>query len=196
MLFVVKYICEVIYLIEITARKLRGLIENDNISADKLQELVVKSLERAGKKAATAESCTGGLISKRITDVCGAAEVFECGVCSYSNRIKNKILGVKQDTLDTVGAVSEETAKQMSNGVMKLAGADFGVSVTGIAGPTGGTKEKPVGLVYISVCDKTETLVIKALFGDAENPERNVIRGLSSDAALYFLYKRILELCF
>ena len=180
-------------MLEISATGLMKVLDFENINAGDLQRLVVRTLDKAGKKVATAESCTGGLLSKRITDISGAAEVFECGVCCYANRIKNKILGVSQQTLDTVGAVSPETAEQMANGVMKLAGADFGVATTGIAGPTGGTKDKPVGLVYIAVCDKNDTQVIKALFSDADNPEREVIRRLSSDAALYFLYKKILS---
>lgn len=180
-------------MIEINAKSLLKTIEKDNINPDELQAMVVRALEKAGKKVATSESCTGGLISKRITEISGAGEVFECGVCSYANRIKNKLLGVKQETLDTVGAVSPETAEQMANGVMKLADADFGVATTGIAGPTGASADKPVGLVYIAVCDKNDSNVIKAMFGDADNPDRETIRRLSSDAALYFLYQKIVK---
>lgn len=178
---------------EITAKNFIDILNNEGINADSLQTLVVEALIKTGKKVATAESCTGGLLSKRVTEVSGASAVFECGVCSYANRIKNKVLGVKNETLNTVGAVSPETAAQMANGVMKLADADFGVSTTGVAGPTGGTAEKPVGLVYISVCDNNSTEIIKAMLWDAENPEREVIRRLSSDIALYFLLRKIVK---
>lgn len=178
-------------MIQLTAKEFNEILLKERINADDLQTLVVKALVKQKKKAATAESCTGGLISKRITEVSGSSSVFECGVCSYANRIKNKLLGVNQHTLDTVGAVSPETAKQMSNGVMKLADADFGVSVTGIAGPTGGTEDKPVGLVYISVSDKKSTEVIKAMLWDLDNIERETVRKISSDIALYFLLRKI-----
>lgn len=176
---------------EITANSFIEDLKKEGINANELQTLVVEALQKAGKKVATAESCTGGLISKRVTEVSGSSEVFECGVCSYANRIKNKVLGVKNKTLNTVGAVSPETAEQMANGVMYLADADFGVATTGIAGPTGGTPEKPVGLVYIAVCDKKHTEIIKALLGDAENASREVIRKISSDIALYYLLRKI-----
>ncbi len=179
---------------EITAKQFEQILKKEGMSADELQTLAVKALVRTGQKAATAESCTGGLISKRITEVSGSSSVFECGICSYANRIKHKLLGVNQHTLDTVGAVSVETAEQMANGVMKLADADFGVATTGIAGPTGGSEEKPVGLVYISVCDKRSTEVIKAKLWYMDNPEREGIRKISSDIALYFLLRKIEKL--
>lgn len=188
----VKYY-RVINMTVMTAKQFEKILTKENIDADTLQELVVEALGKKRQRVATAESCTGGLLSKRITEVSGSSAVFECGVCSYANRIKNKLLGVNQHTLDTVGAVSEETAEQMANGVMKLADADFGAATTGIAGPSGGTEEKPVGLVYIAVCDKRSTEVIKAELWDADNPEREVIRKLSSDIALYFLLRKIVK---
>ena len=112
----------------------------------------------------TAESCTGGLISAFVTDVPGASAVFFGGVVSYDNSIKAGVLGVKNETLAAYGAVSEETAGEMSLGARRLLGVDFAVSVTGIAGPGGGTKEKPVGLVYISVSSEKNGTVIKNLF--------------------------------
>ena len=172
---------------EITAKKLYEILEEQGVDPDKLQELVVRELAKRGKRLATAESCTGGLISKRITEVSGASEVFDCGVCSYANFIKHKLLGVKNETLDTVGAVSSETAAQMSEGVRRLAGADYGVSATGIAGPTGGTAEKPVGLVYISVSSGDDIRVVKALLGDIDNTGREEIRKAASDAALWLV---------
>lgn len=178
-------------MLTINAADLKRLLNDENISGDELHQLAVKKLSEAKKTVATAESCTGGLVSKRITEVSGSSAVFECGVCSYANRIKNKILGVKNETLNTVGAVSAETAAQMAQGVRELAEADFGISTTGIAGPTGGSAEKPVGLVYMAVSDDKETIVIKGNFSDAEDNSREGIRKTACEAALYFLLKRI-----
>lgn len=178
-------------MIEITSRKFAEILKKENINPDELQKLVVEKLAGLHKTVATAESCTGGLLSKRLTEVSGASEVFECGVCSYANRIKHKVLGVSEQTLATVGAVSPETAEQMAQGIMTLAQSDFGVSTTGIAGPTGGTKDKPVGLVYIALCDRAETVVVRAMLGDAENADRETIRKLSSDVAFYFLLSKM-----
>ena len=120
----------------------------------------VKTLENHKKTLALAESCTGGLVTKLITDVSGASAVYEGGVCSYSNSVKMKILGVKEETLRTFGAVSENTAREMSQGVRKALGADIGVGITGIAGPLSDGTNKPVGLIYISVCsEKSEKTV-------------------------------------
>ncbi|MBE6898542.1 MAG: competence/damage-inducible protein A, partial [Ruminococcaceae bacterium] len=116
-----------------------------------LQTAAVTRLKEKGLHVATAESCTGGYVSKRITEVDGASSVFDCGVCSYSNDIKEKVLGVSHDTLVAYGAVSEQTAREMAAGVRRLSGAEIGVSTTGIAGPGGGSPEKPVGLVYVAV---------------------------------------------
>lgn len=114
-------------------------------------ETAVKLLRENGMKITTAESCTGGLIGKMITDVSGASEVFECGIISYSNDIKTSILGVKPSTLEKFGAVSEETVIEMSGGALKISGADISVAVSGIAGPTSDNTEKPVGLIWIAV---------------------------------------------
>ena len=103
------------------------------------------------KKISFAESCTGGLLSKLITDQSGASEVFECGVVSYSSKIKHKLLNVSQQTLDRYGEVSEQTAAQMAAGVADLSGADIGVGITGIAGPTGATADQKVGLIYVAI---------------------------------------------
>ncbi len=121
---------------------------------DKLYDISLDCLEllkTKGKKIALAESCTGGLIAKSITDHSGASDVFECGVVSYSGKIKSDLLGVPQTTLDTFGEVSAETAAEMARGIAGLGAADFGVGVTGIAGPTGATKDKKVGLIYVSI---------------------------------------------
>lgn len=162
------------------------LLRKNNLDADTLQEKVVEKLAQKNMKLATAESCTGGLLSGRITSVSGASEVFGCGVCSYSNEIKHKVLGVSEDTLSILGAVSAETAMQMAEGVQRLANADIGVSTTGIAGPTGGTPEKPVGLVFCGICTKDKTYALKLMLGGNINKtnSRSYIRKLTCDAVL------------
>ena len=124
-----------------------------------IEEAAVGMLKEHHLKVATAESCTGGLIAKRITDVPGASEVFECGIISYANGIKHKVLGVSEDDLNKYGAVSEPVAKQMAQGALKVSGADIAVSVTGIAGPDSDSTGKPVGLVYIGLADKKNVWV-------------------------------------
>lgn len=124
-----------------------------------IEEAAVAMLKEHHLKVATAESCTGGLIAKRITDVPGASEVFECGIISYANGIKHKVLGVSEDDLNKYGAVSEPVAKQMAQGALKVSGADIAVSVTGIAGPDSDSTDKPVGLVYIGLADKENVWV-------------------------------------
>ena len=117
-----------------------------------LEEVIVHFLKERSLTLTTAESCTGGMIAARITDVPGASEVFKQGLVTYSNRAKRKLLDVKKTTLKEYGAVSEKTAKEMAKNGAFITGSDACVSVTGTAGPTGGTEEKPVGLVYIGCC--------------------------------------------
>ena len=117
----------------------------------------------------TAESCTGGLISASVTDIAGASAVFFGGIVSYDNSVKENLLGVRAQTLAEKGAVSPETAGEMSLGALKALRVDYAVSVTGIAGPGGGTPEKPVGLVYISAASKNGVIVTENHFsGDRE----------------------------
>ncbi|HZJ87393.1 MAG TPA: nicotinamide-nucleotide amidohydrolase family protein, partial [Erysipelothrix sp.] len=149
-----------------------------------LEEALVKKLKSQNKTLATAESCTGGSISKRITNVSGSSDVFELGLVTYSNRIKHEILNVDQDILKTHGAVSKETAEAMSQNLLKLSGADIVVSVTGLAGPTGGSKEKPVGLVYINVATKDKSITQKLMLSRGYKNERERIRLLSTSHAL------------
>ena len=122
-------------------------------------ENLVKVLLDKDLKIATAESCTGGLLAKKITDVSGASRIFEMGLVAYANRIKEEFLGVPSEILNTKGAVSHETAEFMARGIARISKADIGVGITGIAGPTGGTPEKPVGLVYFGVHFNGETIV-------------------------------------
>ncbi len=124
---------------------------------DRLEEVVVKMLAATRKTIAVAESCTGGTIANRITNVSGSSDVFINGCVTYSNESKVRLLGVRDETLKAHGAVSEEVAREMAEGVRASSGADFGISTTGIAGPTGGTPDKPVGLVYIGFATPEHT---------------------------------------
>lgn len=123
-----------------------------------MEEKLVSLLLEKGLTVTTAESCTGGLIASRIVNVSGASEIFHAGFVTYANSAKEAYAGVLSETLQTYGAVSSQVALEMARGVAKTAGADVGISVTGIAGPGGGSTEKPVGLVYIGcyVCGKTD----------------------------------------
>ena len=114
-------------------------------------ENMINLLKKYNLTVSTAESCTGGLIASAITEISGSSTFFGMGVVTYANEAKMKLLGVKSDTLTAYGAVSEQTAKEMAEGILRLSESDVSISVTGIAGPTGGTPEKPVGLVYIGI---------------------------------------------
>ncbi len=169
------------------------LLAQENIKESELPSLLVEALTKAKKRIATAESCTGGMVSAAITSVSGASAVFDCGVCSYANFIKHKIVGVREETLSTYGAVSDRTAAEMARGVRLLAGADIGISTTGIAGPLGGSRYKPVGLVYIGVSTEMGLRAEKMLLGE-NNADRERIRELAVAAALYFALKEIEKL--
>ena len=154
-----------------------------------LQTAAVTRLKEKGLHVATAESCTGGYVSKRLVDVDGVSEVFDCGVCSYSNDIKEKVLGVSHDTLVAYGAVSEQTAREMAAGVRRLSGAEIGVSTTGIAGPGGGSPEKPVGLVYVAVDSDKYSEVLKLNIPSRSDDAREYIRYIASSHALHLVWK-------
>ena len=142
-------------------------------------EQLVETLKRLEKTVATAESCTGGLLGKSITDISGSSAVYPGGVISYSSRIKHAILGVDQGLLDTLGPVSEPVARQMAEGVRRVIGADLGLSVTGIAGPNSDETGRPVGLVYIGASFGDRTVVREFRF----DGDRAAIRAQSAEAA-------------
>lgn len=154
---------------------------------DTLQQITSQMVRDSGKKIAFAESCTGGLLSKMITDLPGSSEYFWGSVISYSNGAKVKLLGVKEQTLDTFGAVSEQTAREMAFGIINKSGADIGAAITGIAGPDGGTPEKPVGLVYIAVAEARECKVKELHFVGP----RDAVRVLSAKSALDMVRKHL-----
>ncbi len=129
-----------------------------------LAEEVGELLKSKGLTIALAESCTGGKLGDMITDVSGSSDYFLGGVVSYSNQAKMELLGVDETTLDVKGSVSEEVALQMAAGARKNLHADIGVGITGVAGPTGGTKAKPVGLVYIAVSSDKDAICTRNLF--------------------------------
>lgn len=155
-----------------------------------IEKQTVELLKSKKLKLATAESCTGGLISKRITDVSGSSEVFEGGVVCYSNRFKENVLGVSPETLKKYGAVSRETAREMVKGVLSLTKADIAVAVTGIAGPSSDDTNKPVGLVYIAVSDGKSTIV-KKLLNNFTGDVREQNRSISVDIALEMIMEAI-----
>ena len=156
----------------------------------KLEEKVVKLLREKNLVLSCAESCTGGLIAKRITDVSGSSAVFNCGIVSYSNEIKEKVLNVKSETLKEFGAVSEQTVREMVKGVLTISGADIAVSVSGIAGPNSDNTSKPVGLIYLAVSDG-EKVIFNELNNKFSSDIRNSNRTSASDEALKMIIKMI-----
>lgn len=154
-----------------------------------LTGVVAKQLQQQGLSLAVVESCSGGLLSKMITDLPGSSEYFWGGAVSYSNAAKRTLLGVKEETLQAYGAVSSETAAEMALGLQKVSGADVAVSITGVAGPDGGSEDKPVGLVYFGVVWQQEVKVKEMRFvGD-----RNAIRTLAAKSALDLVRRRFLS---
>ncbi len=157
----------------------------ESISA--LSRRIVGICAERGFKVAAAESCTGGMISAAITGVPGSSGVIELGVCAYSNRIKRDVLGVNKQTLELHSEYSKECAEEMARGVLKLAGADFAVSTSGVAGPSGGTDENPVGTVYICVCARDGAVSARVVF---PNNGRENIRAAATEKALEMLLEK------
>ena len=148
-----------------------------------LDELVHKTLTERGLTLATAESCTGGNIARLLTAQAGASAYFKGGMVAYSNEVKESALGVKHSTLETHGAVSEETVREMVEGVRTRLGADLAIATTGVAGPDGGTKEKPVGTVWIAVADATHTEAKLLQFG-GNRRQQNIDRSTNQAFAM------------
>ncbi len=154
-----------------------------------LEETIAQLLTDRGETLAVAESCTGGLVSNKLTDIPGSSTYFDRGIISYSNAAKIEMLGVPQELIEKYGAVSEPVAKSMAEQVRNISGTTYGISITGIAGPSGGTPEKPVGLVYVAYADESKTKVERHTFANDRlgNKER------STQAVLNLLRKQILE---
>ncbi len=159
---------------------------NQSRRSEKIEETIVRSLAGRKQTLAIAESCTGGLIANRITNVPGASEIFSGGIVAYSDGVKKKFLGVRCGTLKTFGAVSEAVAREMAEGARKKFRADFAIAVTGIAGPAGGTKTKPVGTVFIALAGAFGTFVEQK-----SNPfEREKFKEVTANQALEMLLSR------
>ena len=171
-------------LVKPVVKKLKAMYP-DNVystNADEtLERAVVELLSKNGLSITAAESCTGGLLCGKIVNVSGASEVFRGGYITYSNKQKRNVIGVKKSTLEKYGAVSEQVAAEMAKGVLEVSKADVAISTTGIAGPGGGTPEKPVGLVYIGCAVKNKVYVEKFNFSGSRNKvrESTVVAALS-----------------
>ena len=150
-----------------------------------IEEKVVARLKEKGWQVTCAESCTGGMIAATLVNVAGVSDVFMESYVTYANASKHKLIGVKEETLETYGAVSRQVAEQMAKGAAKAASAQAAVAVTGIAGPDGGTPDKPVGLVYIGCFVDGKTVVTENHFKGS----RMEIREQTTQAALALLYK-------
>lgn len=177
--------------VETEIEKLQQIIPENIFGYDNetMAEVVGRLLKMEGKTLAVAESCTGGYISHLITAVSGSSAYYKGSVTAYSNEVKMKLLGIKKSSLEKFGAVSETVVKEMAAGVRKALQSDFAVATTGIAGPDGGTPEKPVGTVWIAVAGENQVVTSKFVFGD--NRERNIIR--SAQTALQILRRFIIE---
>lgn len=158
-----------------------------------MQAALVEAFKLKEKTLAVAESCTGGLISSKIVEVSGSSEIFKLGAVCYSNYAKTKILNVREESLNKFGAVSAIVAKEMAYGARKVSNADIAISTTGIAGPNGGTKEKPVGLVYVGISTEKETKAFKLFLSKNEKDERNTIRNLAAMFAMNKAREEVLK---
>ncbi len=164
------------------------------IDVGTIENAVVKALHESHLTLSAAESCTGGLIAKRITDISGCSDVFFGGCVTYTNDVKQRLIGVSEKTLEQYGAVSEQTAREMARGVRLATGSDIGVSATGIAGPTGGTEETPVGTVFIGISTKHGEEVRRLSLSPMRS--REYIRLASASNAFDMVLKAIKKLAF
>lgn len=167
----------------------RGIVMNTFEKEHSLEERVAALLKQRGLTVTTTESCTGGLLAGRLLNAAGVSEVYKEGYITYSNEAKEKLLHVSHETLEAYGAVSEQTALEMVQGAARQAGAQAALATTGIAGPDGGTPEKPAGLVYIGCYVNGVTIVEEHLFAG----ERAQVRSLAVEAALLLLEQALLN---
>lgn len=155
---------------------------------ESIEEVFFQLLKKNNMTVGFCESCTGGLVSSRFTALAGASQVFERGIVAYSNNSKMEELNVNKDTLEAHGPVSEETAREMALGLLNKSNVDIALSTTGIAGPTGGTKTKPLGLVYIGLATKNENYAIKTFFtGDRNSIQRKAANKVFAEGRKYLL---------
>lgn len=168
----------------------------DSILANKLDKYairVVQLLKTKGLSISTCESCTGGLLSELVTGVSGSSSVFEFGVCTYSEKMKTKILGVSEDLIETCGVVSAEVAYAMALGVREISSADICASVTGIAGPLGGTDKQPVGTVYVSIICDRKKIVRHLEIWRLNDIDRELIRLITAGFVLEEIERILVE---
>jgi nicotinamide-nucleotide amidase len=178
-----KRVDELVYKIE---DELGDFVYSDN--GDSLEQIVSYYLQMRNATISVAESCTGGLVAERLTSISGSSRSFAGGAVVYSNGLKTEFADVPQDLIDVYGAVSEPVAKELAEGIRKRCGTTLGLGVTGVAGPTGGTAEKPVGLVYHALASERGTEVIKRNFpGDRER-----IRWFASQQALDMVRRKLM----
>lgn len=163
----------------------------DHDSIFNLSKALVEELAAAGKMVTTAESCTGGWVAKAITDVAGSSAVFAYGIVSYSNGAKESLLGVQLQTLQDNGAVSEAVVAEMAAGALGLSGANIAVAVSGVAGPTGGSPEKPVGTVCFAWAVRDGATVISDTSREHFTGDRDLVRELTVVHALQGVRERI-----
>lgn len=163
----------------------------DHESILKLSEALVAGLVSSRKMVATAESCTGGWIAKAITDVAGSSEIFAYGIVSYSNGAKESLLGVKLGTLEANGAVSAAVVEEMAKGALNLSGSDIAVAVSGVAGPDGGSEEKPVGTVWFAWAIRNGSAVTIDTQRQHFTGDRDLVRELTVVHALQGVRERI-----
>ena len=163
----------------------------DHESIRKLAGALVSELIESGKAVATAESCTGGWVAKAITDIAGSSAVFGYGIVTYSNGAKESIIGVQNKTLEDCGAVSAEVVEEMAKGTLRLSGADISVAVSGVAGPDGGTEEKPVGSVWFAWAVRDGAKALVDTRHEHFSGDRELVREASVAYALQGLRERI-----
>ena len=156
-----------------------------------ISSVIGKLLNQKGATVATAESCTGGLIGNVITEVSGSSAYYKGGIIAYSNELKERLLGVRHETLEQYGAVSEETAIEMARGCLAVTGADYAIATTGISGPTGATEEKPLGLVYVAIASREEVVCYRYVF----TTTRQQHQQRTANQALFDLYKQLTKNC-
>ena len=165
--------------------ELRGFSYNADMTQDSIQLVarLAALLTAKGLKICTAESCTGGLIAKSLTDLVGSSDWFECGFVTYSNRSKSEMIDVPESVINEYGAVSEAVATAMANGALRNSAADLAIAVTGVAGPGGGSADKPVGTVWIAVASEKQVFAKKHFF----DGDRQAIRAATMIGAIEML---------
>jgi nicotinamide-nucleotide amidase len=163
----------------------------DHAAIEKLAQALVEELTSSGKAVSTAESCSGGWVAKAITDIPGSSAVFHYGIVSYSNGAKESLLGVRNETLEQHGAVSEAVVIEMATGALNLSGADVAVSVSGVAGPSGGSEQKPVGMVWFAWAVRDGSMVRSTTECKHFDGDRELVRELTVAHALTGVGERI-----